>query len=67
MARGKTQIISINLLSILTYIYIKGCKKKTFSTTKMAITQSISTAHVTPITGSEILSGFQIILQNHGA
>jgi hypothetical protein len=42
----------------------KGCKKM-FTATKMAITQSIYITHyihVTPITGSEILSGFQIIL-----
>ena len=47
--------------------HLKGVKK-TFTSTKMAISQNIYTVHtcytVTPITGSGILSAFHIILQN---
>ena len=44
-------------------LYLKVVKKRTFTATKMAITQSIFTLHTCyTITESEILSDFQIIL-----
>ena len=44
----------------------KGCKKKERIPPQKwpLLSQFLQYIHVTPITGSEILSGFQIILQN---
>ena len=63
VAQNRCQILLLGIFKI----WIKGCKKKRLPPQKwLLLSQFLHYIYVTPITGSGILTDFQIILENFG-